>query len=177
MNNSDPKQNPRSAEGYPPVSPELEQLHAEIDAAMHRMTRVMASKHAEFQQAAGVSTTQYMLLKMIECEGPSRVSDLANLLGVKNPAASMMLQQLEAEGFVERRHDTADNRVVLVSLTEPGKRTLADADVYRKQMMLRLSADLTVDDLKHLLRTIAIITDSAAGSARHEGCCHRKDRS
>jgi DNA-binding MarR family transcriptional regulator len=141
---------------------EGERLLDELDAAMHRMGRLMAANHARFQAESGMATPHYMVLKSIACEGPARVSDLATLLGIKNPAASMLIQQLEGEGLLARHHDTRDNRVVIVSLTPAGEARLADVEVYRRELLRRMTADLGTDDLEALRRIIVTIGDTVA---------------
>ena len=144
------------------ASSHSERVLRDIDAAMHRMGRLMAARHAEFQHESGMTTPHFMLLKAVDCEGPTRVSDLAELMGVKNPAASMIVQQLESDGLVERHHDEHDNRVVIVSLTDLGERRLAQAEVFRRGLLSRMTADLSTEDLEALLRILGTVSDSVA---------------
>lgn len=146
----------------PAADDAVEALLDDIDAAVHRMGRLMAAAHAKFQSASGIATPHYMALKTLATEGPVRVSDLASLLGVKNPAVSMLVQHLEAEGFVERHHDERDNRVVNVSLTPVGEERLAEAEICRRAMSRRLTEDLSIADLENLRRIIVTIGDTVA---------------
>lgn len=149
-------------ETSPAAADPTEQLLDELDAAMHRMGRLMAANHARFQAESGMATPHFMLLKSIACEGPARVSDLAALMGVKNPAASMLIQQLESEGLLARQHDEADNRVVIVSLTPAGEARLAQVEVYRRELLRAMTADLGASDLEALRRIIVTIGDTVA---------------
>ena len=47
--------------------------------------------------------------------GPHSVGQLAEVLGVSPPAATRLVDRLVEHGVVERRHDPADRRVVLVA--------------------------------------------------------------
>ncbi len=143
----------------------VEALLADIDGMMHRVGRLMASRHAEFQQASGIPTHHFMMLKAIACEGPLRVSEVAQLLGVKNPAASMLVQQLESEGLIERRHDDADNRVVMVSMTATGAERLAHAEVYRRAFLRRITSRLAPEDLEALVRVLDAMCASMTADA------------
>lgn len=162
MNHSSVEQYPDTPGDASAAAPATEQLLDGIDAAMHRMGRLMAARHAEFQASSGMATPQFMVLKTLACEGPARISDIAGLLGVKNPAASMLVQHLEAEGLVERRHDEADNRAVIVSLTAVGEDRLCAAEVFRRELLRRMTADLTDTDLEDLRRIISTIADTVA---------------
>ncbi len=46
--------------------------------------------------------------------------ELARRTHLSTPAVSVTLQKMESEGLVERRNDPADQRAILVSLTEKG---------------------------------------------------------
>jgi DNA-binding MarR family transcriptional regulator len=63
--------------------------------------------------------------------GPHSVGQLAEVLGVSPPAATRLVDRLVEHGMVERRHDPADRRVVLVDYV-PAMR-----DVARRLMEVR----------------------------------------
>lgn len=48
------------------------------------------------------------------------VSEISKLLQVTSPTVTQILKKLEANGFVERRADEVDRRVVRIALTEKG---------------------------------------------------------
>ena len=56
--------------------------------------------------------------------GPHSVGALAEAVGVSAPAASQLVDRLVELGMVERGHDTADRRVVLVDYV-PGMQEIA----------------------------------------------------
>lgn len=145
-----------------PPSDDTERLLADVDAATHRMGRLMAARHAQFHQASGLANPQYMVLKAIACEGPMRVSDLAGVLGVKNPAASMLVQHLEQDGLITRRHDDVDSRAVIISLTPEGERRLSESEVCRREILRRMTADLSVEDLRDLARILGKLNETVA---------------
>lgn len=48
------------------------------------------------------------------------VSEISKILQVTSPTVTQILKKLEANGFVERRADDVDRRVVRITLTEKG---------------------------------------------------------
>lgn len=140
----------------------VEELLDRIDSVMHRVGRLMSARQSAFQRASGMTTPHFMVLKMISCEGPVRISELAALLGVTSPAISMLVQQLEADGLIERRHDATDNRAVLVSLTEAGRERLARAEVFRRDLLRTMTRDLSVEDLEAFARILSTITETVS---------------
>lgn len=57
-------------------------------------------------------------------DGPRRVTDLAEELGVRMPTVTTQLTRLERDGLVTRDRGASDARVVMISLTREGRRML-----------------------------------------------------
>ncbi len=66
------------------------------------------------------------LLANLDTEGTS-ITNLAAKAGVTRQAASQLVREIEARGYLERRPDPKDGRVVMVWRTERGQRLLMDA--------------------------------------------------
>ncbi len=67
-----------------------------------------------------LSLTSASTLATLERTGPRRITDLAVIEGVTQPAMTVLVKALEQSGLVERRGDPADKRVALVAVTEAG---------------------------------------------------------
>jgi DNA-binding MarR family transcriptional regulator len=59
-------------------------------------------------------------LSTLHRTGPRRITDLAVLQNVTQPSMTALVSALERSGWVERRTDLADKRVVLAALTPKG---------------------------------------------------------
>jgi DNA-binding MarR family transcriptional regulator len=71
-----------------------------------------------------MSLTQALALNTLRDLGPQRITDLAQLEGVRQPTCTGLVNAMEARGWVQRCVDEADKRVVLVELTEAGDAVL-----------------------------------------------------
>jgi DNA-binding MarR family transcriptional regulator len=67
-----------------------------------------------------MSITSAATLATLDRTGPRRVTDLAVIEGVTQPAMTVLVRVLEESGLVERRGDASDKRVTLVCLTGAG---------------------------------------------------------
>jgi DNA-binding MarR family transcriptional regulator len=67
-----------------------------------------------------MSLTSAATLATLDRTGPRRITDLAVIAGVTQPAMTVLVRVMEESGLVERRGDTSDKRVTLVCLTEAG---------------------------------------------------------
>ncbi|MFE6892595.1 MarR family winged helix-turn-helix transcriptional regulator [Streptomyces sp. NPDC057694] len=68
----------------------------------------------------GLTRSQVAVLDALE-EGPSRVTALAARTGMAQPRVTVILQQLQEAGLVERRRCEDDRRAVETSLSDAGR--------------------------------------------------------
>jgi DNA-binding MarR family transcriptional regulator len=141
------------------------ELLEQLDGVLHRFGRLMASRQAQYSRDTGLPAPQYMVLRILLQEGEMRVSDIASTLGVKNPAASGLIQCLEDDGMVARRNDDADHRVVLVSITDRGRQRFITADEYRRMILRLLTKGLPIEDVETLVRVMNHMADVVSGEA------------
>jgi DNA-binding MarR family transcriptional regulator len=93
---------------------------------------------------AGVTQQQYQVMlaiKAAEHDGLA-MKDLAEQLLLKPHAAVQLVNRLAKGGLAERRHSTADRRVVRVSLTASGDRILERLAERHLEEMLRQEPQL-----------------------------------
>jgi DNA-binding MarR family transcriptional regulator len=57
-------------------------------------------------------------------DGPRRITELAELEGLAQPTTTLLVKRLEDQGWVARRRQTQDGRVVLVTRTAAGEAVL-----------------------------------------------------
>jgi DNA-binding MarR family transcriptional regulator len=82
-------------------------LYALIIEAVRRNPRTM-------------SMTSLSTLANLERTGPRRITDLAVVEGVTQPAMTALVRVLERDGLVARRGDPGDGRVALMAVTKAG---------------------------------------------------------
>ncbi len=78
----------------------------------------------ELLAPAGVDGRGYQVLAILATDGPGSQLELAKLLGKAPALIVAAIDQLEAQGFVERTRDPADRRRSRVMLTKAGERAL-----------------------------------------------------
>ncbi len=89
-----------------------------LDEAMDLTVRHLADR-------SGLSGSAAMLLNRLVHEGPARLTTLACLEGIPQPAMTPMIQRLERQGLVERSSDPDDGRAAVVALAADGRVKLA----------------------------------------------------
>ena len=95
----------------------------------------------------GVSLAQARTLATLEREGPRPLSELAALEQVSQPAMSNLVVRMELKGHVRRSSVAADGRVVIVSITGPGRAALSRLLQRRADLLAERLTELSSDDL------------------------------
>jgi DNA-binding MarR family transcriptional regulator len=85
------------------------------------------------------------------------VTDLAALELVAQPTMTTIVGRLEARGFVQRKRDGADRRVVTVALTPAGREKLAELRSGRTAFLSGHMAGLGADELTQLTAVLPVL--------------------
>ena len=120
-----------------------------------------------------LSLTATSTLSTLERTGPRRLTDLAINEEITQPSMTALVTQLQERGFVERRRDPGDARVVLVAITEGGLQQLrgmrrAGAAVFSGLIDKLEQPELTAlkDALPALRRLPELAAETGSGSAK-----------
>ncbi|WP_163512284.1 MarR family winged helix-turn-helix transcriptional regulator [Fodinicola acaciae] len=124
-----------------------------VDTAS-RLIRLVARERVG---AGTLSTSQVLVLALLDELGPTRISRLADYERCSQPAMTALVARLEAQGLVTRRSDESDRRAVLVSVTSYGLSRLDESrDALRVRIMAILD-DLTAEQQRRLGRAVTEI--------------------
>jgi DNA-binding MarR family transcriptional regulator len=88
------------------------------------MQAVRRLRGREAQQRCAMSFAQYSLMRALADGGEQSSGQLAAAAGLTPAATTQMIDYLEREGVVERRRSGEDRRVVVLRLTDEGRRRL-----------------------------------------------------
>lgn len=98
-----------------------------------------------------LSLTSASTLRMIERDGPQRISELAQRQAVTQPAMTQLVTRLERDGLAERRGSAEDARVVLVGITAAGRDLLTRRREARAQRLSELLDTLPAGDRRAIV--------------------------
>jgi DNA-binding MarR family transcriptional regulator len=103
-------------EGTPLRSRQVDDIAEALPRRAALLSRLFL-RHANL----GVSRTEIGVLSTA-AEQPQRITELAAVEGVTQPAISLVVNRLVDRGWVVRESDATDRRAVLVTLTSDGRR-------------------------------------------------------
>lgn len=109
-----------------------------------------------------LTITSAATLATLDRTGPRRITDLAAIEGVTQPAMTVLVRVMEESGLVERRGDASDRRVTLVWLTEAGASYVRARRQRGVQTFARLIDNLADDEIEALMAALPALQHLAA---------------
>jgi DNA-binding MarR family transcriptional regulator len=116
-----------------------------------------------------LSWTAFTSLWVLWIWGEMESREFAAAVGISRPTATGVLSTLERRRFVRRRKAAEDGRIVLVSLTPSGRRTIEALFPRFNAEEAKVAAALSAeeqDGLASTLRTLLLRVEEGAGGAR-----------
>jgi DNA-binding MarR family transcriptional regulator len=144
-----------------PVQAQVEDILAELRLALGELRCVGSERLAK----QGVSMTHLHVLSMLDHHGDVTMSHLADLLGVSLSNLTGLVDRMEERAYVERERDRSDRRVVLVRLTEGGRRQLEDIQLVREGLMQKVLSRLDAKQLTCVRDALASLRVAALAVA------------
>jgi len=122
--------------------------------------RLLSQLSAPTQQGE-ITGQQFWLLRHLRRNGPTRIGDLAESLGISQSAATTSCKRLEAAGLIQRERERADERMVRARLTESGVQRVETWRRQRRERILRLLGPLDADEQAALQNLLARVLHEA----------------
>jgi len=119
-------------------------------------------RHTEFMSAFGISQKQYNILRILRGSGANGipVMEIGRRMIEKSPDVSRIIDRLIDLGYVKRRRQRNDRRVVIVTITQKGNDLLAKMDAPVDKEVITALSHVDEDDLKELAALLDKVRDS-----------------
>ncbi len=140
----------------------LEQALIHLDEVWHRFSRQIAADIKDYPLPVPLS--QAYLLRLLDQRGALTMSDLATALGVKLSGCTALVDRSVEAGWVERRRDLRDRRVVWVEVSPAGEHALNQLRQTRARILARYLTRLQVEEIE----TLAALLNRVAGALEQD---------
>lgn len=100
---------------------EVLKLENQMCFPLYAAAREVVKRYRPYLDAIDLTYTQYIALLVLWEERQCSVKTLGEKLYLDSGTLTPVLKSLEAKGFLRRRRSEADERVVLVAITEQGE--------------------------------------------------------
>ena len=101
-----------------------------------------------------ISNNDMHILEAIGVGDPQNVSSIAAKLFVTVGTLTVNMNSLEKKGYIERKRSTEDKRVVLVTLTEKGRKAFFHHRDFHKAMIRAAVRNLDEEEMKALMNCL-----------------------
>jgi DNA-binding MarR family transcriptional regulator len=115
-----------------------------------QLEQVIRSHLDELLRPLGLTTLQYTALTVLERRDGLTSAQLARHSFVRPQTMHEMITSLDERGFIQRERDPANRRVLLISLTQQGRRMVAKYDEEVRRLEEVMLSDLTLHQRKTL---------------------------
>ena len=125
-----------------------QQLSFALYGAANRMTRL----HKPFLEPLGLTFPQYLVMLELFNSSPRTVGELGAKLDMDTGTITPLLKRLEASGMLTRVRDPADERRVLINLTDRAR--ALRTEVWSVTDKIKTACRLTEEELGGLRDTL-----------------------
>ncbi|WP_019006509.1 MarR family winged helix-turn-helix transcriptional regulator [Cohnella laeviribosi] len=140
---------------------ELLKLDNQLCFAVYACTREITKLYTPLLKELGLTYTQYVTLLALWEKDRVSVKELGQRLYLDSGTLTPLLKKLESQGLVARTRDSRDERNVLISLTDEGRKLKEKAcgipmAIVRQLGLSAEEAEKLRDDLADLLNKIQL---------------------
>ena len=101
-----------------------------------------------------ITNNDMHIIEAVGIEEPRRMSDIAKRLGVTMGTLTTNMNSLEDKGYIIRERSKKDKRVVLVVLTQKGKKAYYHHKDFHKNMIKAIVKDLDEEEMKVMIKCL-----------------------
>ena len=123
----------------------LGDLEREVAVMVRRIRRVIADRARSVHP--DLAPSSYLMLTFVAERGPMRASEIAEQFEIDKGAISRQVAHLTDLALLGRVSDPEDGRAMLVSVSDEGRRRLADVALRRREWLDERLGDWSEADL------------------------------
>ena len=139
-----------------------------LDRLFSQICRLKHARVHTLYEALGLYRGQPRMLRVLWDQEGLTHTELSRQLRVQPATITKMLQRMEKAGFVERRHDSDDQRVSRVYLTAAGQAVREDVQQVWRRLEEEAFANFTEEEGLLLRRLFLRIRDNLTQAAGGE---------
>lgn len=122
---------------------------------MHKLLHMMKHQAAPLFKSVDLKPGSAGILFTLAKYGPMSQRELAHKVGITPPSMTVALRKLEKEGYIIRRTDPEDLRIIRIEMQEKGNQSLGSVQRAMKEAEGNLFAGFTQEE-RMLLRRLLI---------------------
>ena len=101
---------------------EAMKLNNQVCFPLYAASRSVVSLYTPWLKPLGLTYTQYIVFLVLWEKDGLSVGEICDRLMLDNGTLSPLLKKMQQAGYIERKRSEEDDRIVLISLTEEGRK-------------------------------------------------------
>jgi DNA-binding MarR family transcriptional regulator len=101
-----------------------------------------------------ITLPQLLILELLSHQGAFKMSDLAKFMKVTTAASTGIVQRLVRLGYVQRKYDSSDRRIIRIKLSAKGLEVLKKINQQRTQSVVKIFGQISENDRQEYLRIL-----------------------
>lgn len=123
--------------------------------ALHSAAHAVHAAYAPLLEPLGLTYPQYLVLSALVAKDDLTVSDIGAQVRLESNTLTPLLKRMEAQHWLTRRRDPADERQVRIALTEEGRALSARAAHVPRAFVEKTGLQLAeITDLREVLNEL-----------------------
>lgn len=133
--------------------------------AIRRIVHAVDRHSKTVEKAAGLTLPQFVVLAAVRVQGEVTSARLSAAVSLSPATVTLILDNLEARGLIERYRNREDRRVVHSRLTPRGAEVLAKAPGFLHERFVQRFAQLPAARQEAMLRTLEEVAEMMGAPA------------
>ena len=122
---------------------------------MHRVMKRAKSKYEEFD----LNRSQASILFTLHQRSSMSQKDLAESLNMTPPSITSAIRKMEKDGYISRKQDESDQRVMRLALTEKGESCIQNVKKVAEEMRELIFRGMSPEEIMLFRRLLIQIND------------------
>ena len=123
---------------------------------MHRVMKRAKSKYEEFD----LNRSQASILFTLHQRSSMSQKDLAESLNMTPPSITSAIRKMEKDGYISRKQDESDQRVMRLALTEKGESCIQNVKKVAEEMRELIFRGMSPEEIMLFRRLLMQINDN-----------------
>jgi MarR family transcriptional regulator, organic hydroperoxide resistance regulator len=141
----------------------------EVGEMVKKLVRILQLFEKDQIKPFGVTTSQcYCLLELLKSESLN-MCELSDKLNLSISTVTRVIDNLVRDELILRNRDENDRRIVILSLSEKGRKTAEELFKNISQYYKRILMNIPSGELRQVLNSVSLILDSF--EKEKPGCC------
>lgn len=127
-----------------------------LGIVMHRVMNRAKGKYQEFD----LNRSQASILFTLHRRSSMSQKELASSLNMTPPSITSAIQKMEREGYITRKPDEADQRIMRLALTEKGESCIQNVKQVAEEMSSLIFRGMSPEEIMLFRRLLMQINDN-----------------